>query len=238
MKYLVAGGKRTGTTLLCAILANAGADFGFPRNREWFRGSGDYEHPIMVSNYKYLKRSRLTKPFSDSFARRQQLKIQKNMKHVLDQVDYIKYPPLSEYLPLHIKKAGHEVQLLVTIRRFNDFALSALAKGGDSYAQTRDIYLETYKTNLLNLHLYGGSIVTYEQIIDQEAEAWATPLSEATNIPAADLIRARNEIINPTSSKNAINLINLDPECDELYDTYVNLSDRIFLPDPKKQHKV
>ena len=238
MKYLVAGGKRTGTTLLCAILANAGADFGFPRDREWFRGSGDYEHDIMIDNYKYLKRARMAQPVSDSFAARQQRKIEANMKELLSQVDYIKYPPLSQYLPIHMKRAGFDVRLLITIRHFNTFALSAVAKSGGAFSELKDIYLDTYKTNLLNLYLYGGCAVLYEDIVDHEKTDWSERVSQVTGIAAAELLKARDELIKPTKSRNAIGEVTIDRDCDELYATYAELSTKIFEPDRKKQHSV
>ena len=238
MKYLVAGGKRTGTTLLCAILANAGADFGFPRDREWFRGSGDYEHRIMLDNYKHLKRARMAQPVSDNFAAREHRKIEANMKELLNEVDYIKYPPLSQYLPIHIKRAGFDLRLLITIRKFNTFALSAVAKSGGSFNELKEIYLDTYKTNLLNLYLYGGCAVLYEDIVDHASTEWSARVGTVTGIPAEALLRARDELIKPTRSRNAIGDTTIDRECDELYATYDKLAERIFEADLKKQHAV
>ncbi|PPK85329.1 hypothetical protein CLV84_2224 [Neolewinella xylanilytica] len=238
MKYLVAGEKRTGTTLLCAILAKAGAEFGFPHDREWFRGSGDYEHPIMIENYKYLKRARLAKFVSDTMAARLQRKIQSNMKELLAEVDYIKYPPLSHSLPIHMKLAGHEVRLVITIRKFNTFAMSAVAKNGECFKELKEAYIDTYKTNLLNLYLYGGCAVLYEDIVDREKTDWAVRVSQITGVSADKLLQARDTLMNPTVSRNAINEATIDRECDELYATFAQLSERVFEADLNKQHTV
>src|SRR3954453_15534246 len=120
IKYLLIGTERSGSTLLSSLLANADANFGFEKNREWYRGSGDYEHQIIIDTYKNLKRALYFKNFSDSLSNREQKKIINKMKRLYSIVDYAKYPPLSQYLPIHIKQAGFDVRLIVVIRKFND----------------------------------------------------------------------------------------------------------------------
>ncbi|NJC26660.1 hypothetical protein [Neolewinella antarctica] len=237
MKYLIAGAKRTGTTLLCAVLANAGANFGFPRNREWFRGSGDYEHQLMLDNYKHLKRARSVAAISDRLARREHNTIEANLRTLLEQVDYIKYPPLSEYLPVHVKRTGNDLNLIVVIRKFNDFALSSISKGGGVASDLSSIYLDTYRTHLLNLHLYGGCVLFYEQIVDARETAWTARLSEVTGIDAAALLQARADIIKPTTSSNKIGEVIISEECDELYRTFQQIATEIYSSDKRKQHK-
>lgn len=71
-------------------------------------------------------------------------------------VDFAKYPPFSEYLPFYIRRAGYDLRLITIIRKFNDFAVSRTSKNGGDYETCKRIYLNMYKTTLLNLPLYVG----------------------------------------------------------------------------------
>jgi hypothetical protein len=237
-KYILISVERSGSTLLASILANAGANFGLPVNKEWFRGSGDFEHQIIIDTYKHLKRSLLYGQFSDRLAKKQKDKVTENMKSLFTEVDFAKYPPLSHLLPLHIKNAGFNPSIICIIRKFNEFASSRIAKNGGELNACKEIYENLYKTTLMELSLYGGCIICYEDLIDPDNMSWADSISLVCGIAKDELIEVRNKLVKPTFSKSGIlSKTIVDDECDRLYDLYRNLSYDTYSSDFTKQHR-
>lgn len=236
IKYLIVGTERSGSTLLSAILANSGADFGIAKGKDWDRASGDYEHKILVGTYKHLKRALLFKKYSDRLTARENRKIIARLVRLYSKVAFSKYPPLSEYLPSHIKKAGFDLRLICVIRKFNDFAISRISKKGGSFDDCKQAYLSTYQTSLLNLSLYGGCIVCYEDVIDLEKVGWATVLESTCHLNSKNLLAERQQLVKPTFLENKIQSINLDQSCTKLYSEYKKLSMSYFPPAYVKQH--
>jgi hypothetical protein len=237
IKYLVVGTERSGSSMISAILANSGANFGFDKNREWNRGSGDYEHELIVGNYKNLKRYVLLKNFSDRLKAWQSKLIISNMRDLYSSVDYAKYPPLSEYLPKFVLKAGFEPKLLVVIRKFNDFAVSRISKNGEDFKKAKEVYLNMYQTTFLNLAIYGGCIVRYEDVVNLDSTEWASCLSEATGIDCQELINMRNDLVMPTLNSHPVMELVLDDQCERLYEIGKGLANNYYLPNYSKQHQ-
>lgn len=236
IKYIVVSTERSGSSMTSAILANAGADFGFDKDRKWYRGAGDYEHQEVVDTYKYLKRVLFSQKFSDRLTLRLKKKIVSKMEILYSKVSYSKYPPLSQYLPFYVKQAGFDIRLIVVIRNFNDFAISMISKNGKDFETLKDTYLSTYRTSLLNLSLYGGCIICYEDITKIEETRWAELVEKTCGLDASKLISERDKIVKPTFLKNKIQNTILDQECEELYQIYQNLSDTFYEPSYVKQH--
>ena len=227
-KFIIVGAPRTGTSVICSILNNSGANFGFDNHKAWDRASGDFEHPLLISNYKYLKRRQFFTQFSDQLARWHDQKIQTNLQKILSQVAFIKYPPLCELLPKYIHKLGYNPQLIVIIREFNDFAFSYLSKENCTITELENIYIQTYKTSLISLLIYGGSIVLYNDLIDKTKTKWAKNLAEYSNVPYSTLIEERDKAIHTLKSPDELSKLILSTTCDELYKTYEQYKDVVF----------
>ncbi len=238
-KYLLIGTERSGSSYMSSVLANSGANFGFNTNRQWDRGSGDYEHEILLKAYKNLKRFLFRKTFSDTLAEREAKALIKHIRHLYKQVDFAKYPPLCEYLPHFIDKAGFDLRIIIIIRSFYDYALSHISKnGGGDYLSCKKIYLNMYETSLMNLSLFGGCIVLYEDLINPVQTEWAEIISKVTNLSQEKLIMQRDQTSKPTKPVNDILQKEfVDAECNEIYNIYLKYRNHVFLPDIKKQHK-
>ncbi len=236
VKYIVVSTERSGSSMTSAILANAGADFGFEKNREWYRGAGDYEHKEVVDTYKYLKRVLLFQKFSDRLTLKMKKKIVSKMEALYSKVSFSKYPPLSQYLPFYVKQAGFDIRLIVVIREFNDYSISMISKNGKDFETLKETYLSTYRTSLLNLSLYGGCIICYEHITNRENIQWAELVEKTCGLDASKLIAERDKVVKPTFLRNKIQNTVLDKECDDLYKIYKDLSDTLYEPSYVKQH--
>lgn len=236
IKFLIVGTERSGSTMLSGILANSGADFGFEKGRDWYRGSGDYEHPIIVDNFKYIKRSIFFSKFSDRLKRIYNDKVTSHMLSLFNSVSFAKYPPLCYLLPYHVNKAGFDIRLIVIIRKFNDFTVSRISKNGGDFFSSKETYINLYSTALYNLSIFGGCVVCYEDLIDPQKEFWADLLEKTCKLDYDLLIQERNKIIKPTASANNIDEISIDSECDLLYEKYKGLAGKLFVPSKSKQH--
>ena len=52
-KFLIVGIGRSGSSLLAAILAKSGGNFGLPSLDDWDRRDGVLEHPYVLNAYKW-----------------------------------------------------------------------------------------------------------------------------------------------------------------------------------------
>lgn len=213
--FIVVGSPRTGTSLMCAVLSDAGADFGVS-SESWNRTGGAFEHPLLVSSYKYLKRIVFFKKFSDSMVKRIEKKLSKNIQELFEQVDIAKFPPLSHMLPYYIKKEGYDVTVILAYRRFEDFALSMLIKNPSTVKKLKDDYIDMYQTGLVLLNIHGGCAISYDEITNESETQWIDALASATNFDRDKIAEARE---NRNRKKiEGVNKFNLqDPQCDSIY---------------------
>lgn len=235
-KFIVLGTPRSGSSLLSAILANAGADFGMDRGLDWYRGSGAYEHAQIIAAYKHLKRAKLFSKVSDSLALREKKKLIRALKKLLSEVSFIKYPPLSEYLPWYFKEAGFEFRVIIIVRSFQEYAVSRVSKEGGDYDFLVREYLRVYKTGLINLEIYGGCIVCYEDLANEGTE-WAAALGEVAGVSTEKLLAERDKLVKPTPLRNKLFSDFEQKEYDELYEVYRSRANIVFQPSSSKQHK-
>ena len=60
-RFIIVGTGRSGSSLLAAILAGAGADFAMPSKQQWGRDGGGFEHPDFVRAYNWYERANILK---------------------------------------------------------------------------------------------------------------------------------------------------------------------------------
>ncbi|NEN22962.1 hypothetical protein G3O08_05545 [Cryomorpha ignava] len=213
--FIVVGSPRTGTSLMCAVLSDAGADFGVS-SESWNRTGGAFEHPILVGSYKYLKRIVFLKKFSDTAVRKIEKKLSKNIHDLFEQVSFAKFPPLSHMLPYYIKKEGYDVTVILAYRRFEDFALSMLIKNPSSVKKLKEDYIDMYQTGLILLNIHGGCAISYDEIINESETQWIDALAAATHLDRDKIADARF-----TRNRKKIEGENKfylhDPQCDSIY---------------------
>src|SRR5690242_20580699 len=56
-RFFIVSAGRTGSSLLAAILVDAGADFGMPRRESWNPQNGAYEHQLALRSYMWHQRA-------------------------------------------------------------------------------------------------------------------------------------------------------------------------------------
>lgn len=233
-KFLIIGNPRTGSSLLASVLAGAGANFGV-KDQQWNRKSGAFEHPLLINTYKYLKRMKSSKSYSDRLSRYYSKKVCKNLNTLYNQVDFAKYPPLSHMLPYYCKKAGHEIRVIVSYRKFEDFATSMMIKDGLTYEQLKKDYLEMNYSAIFLLNIYGGCCVSYEELTSMSDLEWIDNLAELCSLEAeliSQEINGRKKVI---TSSNPIQIN--DSECDKVYELLQKYKGKLLSPDKGKINK-
>lgn len=226
-KYIICGTERSGSTLLSAVLANAGANFGMSLKTDWNRNSGAFEHTTLINMIKYFKRKELYGNFSDRLKLFFENKIIQQIKNGLgEEVTYLKYPIYSEQQAYYVRKSGFQPRLIMTIRKFEEVAQSQLYKHGGNYLDLKNYYIDTLSTCILELKNYGGCIISYDELTNLNERKWADRITQITGLSKNLLIEKRDTLLKPIKQNNQIDFI--DEDCEKLYQQAIKISSKTF----------
>jgi hypothetical protein len=197
-RFFIVTAGRTGSSLLASILAAAGADFGMPADQNWDESEGgSFEHPSIVraaSAFRAAFELSPTKPQSIYSRLRWTLTRHGGKAHLrraLRSARFFKAVSLDLVIPVVIK-LGYFPRLIVNHRSFAEHALSfSQMFPHRSIGVLEADFLRTYRNALMQLHLYGGCVVGYDELIDPSRQDWVAPLAALTGLEAAHLLAAR-----------------------------------------------
>ena len=168
-RLVVVGPPRAGTTLLASLLAELGVEFGLEK-RGWNINSGYYEHPDLLRIYGQVRKYNRVSQLSDNLGDRFKRAAIRGLADLLSKVEAIKYPPISAQLPYLMAEAGYAPVLAVSARLFEPYAISRMRMEGVGYDTCKHDYLEIYRTALVLLRVYQGSVVVYEGLRGPQRE--------------------------------------------------------------------
>ena len=195
-KFLIIGTGRSGTSLMSAILADAGADFAMPNIDDWNPTIGYFEHDDVQRAGKAFEAAEQFKPLlRGSWLARKRRRyymaiVKSSIKRLLDKADYAKSINLV-WLSHTIYLSGFQPKIILIHRRFEDIAISAHLSFGWSYDETKRRFLAIYRTGIVQAKLYGGCVIAYEELIDPTETAWAGALAGATGLDETALLESR-----------------------------------------------
>jgi hypothetical protein len=220
-RTLVAGPPRSGTTLLASLLAKLGVGFGL-ETRAWNIDSGYYEHPQLLKIYGQIRKYQRLSRVSDNLASVFRTSAIKGLGHLLGSVEALKYPPISAELPFLMAEAGFTPVLAVSVRCFEPYAISRMRMEGLGYAACKADYLEIYRSLALQLRVYGGQVMVYEQLVSEDREPVLKRLQLLTGAEMATVKTVvQDSVGTPRSSGTALMV---DRECREIYDQLVGMA--------------
>ena len=233
-RYLIVGTGRSGSSLLAAILAHAGADFGMDNQTEWSRRGGAYEHPLLISAHRWYLRSNRLKttvvpyPVSEYCLNR----AKKQILQLSRQARFAKYPPAT-YIVHLFKSVSLFPVVIIAYRSFETYAASSYLRSGFTFTELADRYVDRYQTALLQLYLYGGCVVDYGDLIDPSQTDWAQSLSDLTNVEFDKLMTARETLVNnPTQASPPPQfwdeMMQLDPRPYQMYELLRSLNGQVI----------
>jgi len=196
--FLITPG-RTGSTLLATILADAGADFSIDSREEWDTARGGWmEHADIrraTHHFRLAFERSPTKPvwlWSRLLWTYHRTMGKRYLRRALEKAVYLKAVHLDLAIPFAIK-LGYFPQAIVNYRPFAEQALSSsqmlMSWSADALA---GVYNRTYRNALMQIHSYGGCVVSHADLTDRRRTAWAAALSEVTGLPADKLLESRD----------------------------------------------
>src|SRR5258705_8868886 len=166
-RYLIIGSGRSGSSLLSAILADAGADFGMAGVASWDSSKGGaYEHPKLHAAYRWYSRAnKIAKSMWPDWLGRRfcQRQTERNLHDALRSVTFAKCPSTTWLMHI-IKQIGYKPVLIVSYRSFSEYAASIYLKNGRSMKAIKGAYIDVHETMLLQLSIFGGFAIEYAEL--------------------------------------------------------------------------
>jgi hypothetical protein len=206
-RFFIVSPGRSGSTLLAAILADCGAEFGLPVPPRWDRQTGDMEHPRLTLAARNMARAGNPAAHERRFALRRwrwamlRSRAKRQLDAALGRVDYVKVEGGHE-LVRSAFKLGYFPSIIISYRRFEDYTVSlGLRRASATIQSLEKNYCSTLRSGLWLLNTFGGCVIGYEQLVDPTEQAWAEPLSRVTGIPADRLIAARDARVEAPSGQ-------------------------------------
>ena len=209
-RHFVLTAGRTGSTLLAAILADAGADFAMPAPKEWDTARGGVvalpEIRRATTHFRLAFDRSTSKPptplarwiwgWHRSLGKRL-------LKRALDKAVFVKANDLDLAIPFAIK-IGYFPRLIVSYREFDAHVLSAsqMLINWSIETMAKD-YDRSYRNAVLQLHAYGGCVVHYDDLVDAARTDWARSLAEVTGLSADALLASRTRRARPVAREEA-----------------------------------
>ncbi len=203
IRYFIFTSGRSGSSLLAAILADTGANFGMSAPSDWDPHSGQMENAnIKKAAHHYRRMYDIERgtnyyltPRIEAHCRRKSG--QKYLKIALKEAQYLKIGDM-DLLVQQSFSLGYIPRLLLSYRRFEETAVSILRGrkhvGPDQIA--RD-YVRLYRQGLMLVHCFGGCVVNYEDIVNPERKEWIDSISEITKLGKTKLQAVIRERIRP-----------------------------------------
>lgn len=196
---------RAGSSLLSAVMADAGCAFAVDVPTRWHRGTGAVEHPLAQSagwlfdlahriesgrrffiGYKYMADARV------SLAKRK-------LRRLLPAVDAVKAANTDLWIP-HLPKMGYAPRVVVAYRDPLGVARSFLMKAKRTWPEVRPYYVRVNRNALLYLHSFGGCAIENTELTDPNETAWAYALGAVTGLDAEALLAARDRRLDPSAA--------------------------------------
>ncbi len=204
-RFFILSTGRTGSSLLAAILADAGADFGITPPQSWDRRGGEMEHRQLTEASRLVsKANAISRERPRGIARLRwtflRSRAKQDLRSTLRNVRYVKVAGAHE-LVRPAFKLGYFPIVILSYRRFEDYSVSlGLMHANATLGSLASHYRSTLQMGLWLLNTFGGCVVGYEQLVDPANRSWAGPLAEATGIPIDKLVTARDRRVTAPSA--------------------------------------
>lgn len=234
-RYFLVTSGRAGSSLLGAILADAGGDFGMPTPDSWDPTSGQMEHPLSVEAGRlfrrayYLRKGKRYFLFYKYLIDFRRSRGKKKLRQLLKDTRFVKIASVE--MIQHGAKLGHQPRIIAIYRRFPGVARSLFLRRRDmGYDDILDTYCRTNRNALLMLDVYGGCAISFEELVDPRQTSWAAALGAVTGLDRDALLSARDSRVTKSQKKDD-RPVNLDaPEADHVFNQLNSLKGLAIAP--------
>ncbi len=236
-RFFIVNPGRCGSSLLAAIMADAGADFGMRVPDDWHPGEGELEHPTMVRAVRRFESAYAIGADRPAGWRRRwrwdaaRHKGKRELRRALSEALWFK----ADGLDLVVRPAlqlGYRPTVILNFRRFGPHAASLFLRRGHLTVETLAArYDRICRNGLMLLEVFGGAAVDYAELIDREETAWASGLARATGLERDRILEARARRLSQGQPADR-ELPVLDREAERLYEAMRFLSGTAISPSP------
>lgn len=232
-KYLLVGTGRCGSSVLSAILADSGAEFGMGSVKSWKRSAGAYEHPKLQTAGKEFAISRKFAEKADcwwlhrKFRRLHMSNAKRALRGLLSQADYLKSMDLV-WLTHTIFKLDYNPKIILVYRDFANVARSAYLSFSWGYKESEQYYMDVYRTALIQLQIFGGCAIEYDDLMNPAETQWSEVLSGVTGIEGSRLLESRNNRVKPIERNQ--DLPEIDSSTSALFQELRKYRGRVIAP--------
>lgn len=192
---------RSGSSLLSAVLAHAGADFGLPVPSIWDADRGVLEHPQIILAARYYRRGfdalhgrSLLSPRLEAALYR--ARARRRLRRALAAANFFKIGDLDLVVQPAFR-LGCDPRVILSYRRFEPNATSLLV--GRTYDPPESLardYVRLYRNGLSLLDTFGGCVVAYDELMHAPATALRA-LAGVTGLEAGRLEAAYAALARP-----------------------------------------
>ncbi len=221
-RWLVLTMGRSGSSLLCASMADAGADVGQPPPADWDPRLGEMENTAMRGAARHLRRARdisaggqhLLSPALESAWRFRRGR--RALAGALAQAACFKSADL-DLVAQPTLALGYEPRIILSYRQPGP-SLRSLIVGRKRTTPDQLIadYLRVYRQGLALMLTFGGCAVSFDELQDPGATQWSDALAAVTGLDAGQLLAARDARLNAPVPEPAG--AGHYPEADALYE--------------------
>lgn len=201
-RHFIVNLGRCGSSLLGAILADAGADFGLTAPDSWDPRTGQMEtHEIRRAAHHFRRAHDISEGrkfvFSPVIERKLRLRRARNwLRAALAGSHFVKIGDLDLVVQPAFK-LGYVPSVIVSFRQLEPMLPSLLVGrthvGPDELARE---YVRIYRQALILLQTFGGCTIEYNDLLDPGAESWADGLAVVAACSPASLLEARARRVN------------------------------------------
>ena len=243
VRFIMVTTGRSGSSLLAAIIADAGGKFGFPSKDEWDPESGAMEHPLaqqaslLFRRAYYLRRVKRLFFFYKYLIDIRRSLGKKKLRKVLKDAHFIKSNNMDLWV-WHLTKMGCRPRIIATYRRFSGNARGLFIMMGMGFDDIVEYYCRINQNALLMLDTYGGCAVSYEEVVDPDDTAWADALALTTGLSRNALLAARGKRIKDKILKYPEVVGLSDPTADRIYENLRKLKGVAVEPSPQFRRKL
>lgn len=240
-RYFVLTAGRTGSTLLTAIMVDAGANFAAHAPEDWDTargGGGAVDLPEIRRATNHFRLAFELSPRKPPMPPAQWIWSwhrslgKRHLKKALDKAVYVKADDLDLAVPYAIK-VGYFPRVIVSYRRFGAHALSFSQMFINWSVETMAMeYDRTYRNAVLQMYAYGGCVVSYDDLVDRTRTDWAGNLAEVTGLAADALLASRDRRVKSTEPEE-IELPVLYESAERSFAAVDTLSGRALPPSPQ-----
>jgi hypothetical protein len=198
-RYFIVTLGRSGSSLLGAILADAGADFGITVPDEWDPRSGQMEGVAIKSAAHHYRRAYDIgegRKYVLSPALETKFHLRRGRRHLQRALRESRFLKIGD-LDLVVQptfKLGYRPRVILNYRQLEANLPSLLVgrthTGPDQLAQE---YVRIYRQGLMLVHTFGGCTVAYNELQDARVSTWADALAMTTGLDKQGLLHSREQ---------------------------------------------